>query len=252
MEVDIDWKMSKENVPSHRFMMLALPGVGNVGKLVVDTLIDKLPSKLIARIHHPDLPPHALMVSGLLVPPHLGLYQVELDPETNILAICGENQPMTASGQYEISMAILEIANSLNTELLMVLAGLSSEAGSEEIHMVVSDAETREKIELMDIQLSIDEPKGGIIGVAGLVSSMSSFKSVNSCCIVAATFGTSVDMVSAERLKLQLEKWFDIDLPIHIDETSKLVERIKEMYSPELGSELSRDMMAKSDDAFYQ
>ncbi len=252
MEVDIDWKINKEKIPFHRFMMLALPGVGNVGKLVVDSLIDKLPSKLIARIHHPDLPPHALMVSGLLVPPHLGLYLVELDSETNVLVVCGENQPMTASGQYEISMAIIEIAHTLNTELLMVLAGLSSEAGSEDVHMVVSDNETKEKIESMGIQLSIDEPKGGIIGVAGLVSSMSSIKSVNSCCIVAATFGTSVDMVSAERLKLQLEKWFDIELPIEIDETSKLVERIKEMYSPELGRELSQDMMAQSDNAFYQ
>ena len=134
----------------------------------------------------------------------------------------------------------------------MVLAGLSSEAGSEEVHLVVSDVDTKEKIESMGIQLSIDEPKGGIIGVAGLVSSMSSLKSVNSCCIVAETFGTSVDMVSAERLKLQLEKWFGLELPIDIDETSKLVERIKEMYSPELGSELSQEMMAQSDNAFYQ
>ena len=233
-------------------MMLALPGVGNVGKLVVDSFVDKLSSKLVARIHHPELPPHAMMVSGLLVPPHLGLYVVDLDAETTILVLCGENQPMTATGQYELSMAIIDIAKSLDTELVMVLAGLSSEAGSDEVHLVVSDDSTKSYIEKRGIPISVEEPKGGIIGVAGLVSSLSSIKSVNTCCIVAETFGTSVDMVAAERLKLQLEKWFDIDLPINIDETSKLVERIKEMYSPEAGSELSREMMSQSDDAFYQ
>ena len=252
MVVDIDWKISKEEVPFHKYMMLALPGVGNVGKLVVDTIVEKLPSTLIARIHQSELPPHAMMISGLLIPPHLGLYSVELDDETNILFVCGENQPMTASGQYELSMSIIEIAKSLNTELLMVLAGLSSEAGSEEVHLVLSDDLTKSKIEEMGIPISIDEPKGGVIGVAGLVSSMSSIKSVNSCCIVAETFGTSVDMVAAERLKLQLEKWFNIDLPINIDETSKLVEKIKEMYSPELGQELSQEMMSQPDNTFYQ
>ena len=47
-----------DGLPQHAALLEAVPGVGNVGKLVVDALVKKHPSTLIARILHPEMPPH--------------------------------------------------------------------------------------------------------------------------------------------------------------------------------------------------
>ena len=50
-----------DGLPEHVAMMEAVPGVGNVGKLVIDSLVEKHPSRTIGWILHPDFPPHSTL-----------------------------------------------------------------------------------------------------------------------------------------------------------------------------------------------
>ena len=66
-----------DSLPEHVALLEAVPGVGNVGKLVVDGLVEKHPSTLVARILHPDMPPHSTLdKDGLLVPPSMLVHRV--------------------------------------------------------------------------------------------------------------------------------------------------------------------------------
>ena len=67
----IHWLVG-DSLPEHASMLEAVPGVGNVGKLVVDSLVEKHPSRTLAWILHPDFPPHSTLDSdSLLAPPRI-------------------------------------------------------------------------------------------------------------------------------------------------------------------------------------
>ena len=52
MSASIHW-VGTTGLPKHDLIVAAVPGVGNVGKLVVDTLNQEQNATLIARIIHP-------------------------------------------------------------------------------------------------------------------------------------------------------------------------------------------------------
>ena len=105
-----------DGLPQHAALLEAVPGVGNVGKLVVDALVEKHPSTLIARILHPEMPPHSTLDdNGLLVPPSMMVHRVMLPDGRYVVTIGGDLQPMTAAGQHEVAEAILGVAKAGST-----------------------------------------------------------------------------------------------------------------------------------------
>ena len=103
----IHW-MIGDSLPEHVALLEAVPGVGNVGKLVVDALVRKHPSTLVARLIHPDMPPHSTLdEDGLLVPPSMLVHRVMLPDGRNVVTVGGDLQPMTAGGQHEVAEARL-------------------------------------------------------------------------------------------------------------------------------------------------
>ncbi len=134
MSTTIHWT-DQVGLPEHELILASVPGVGNVGKLVIDTLNEQHESLMIARILHPDLPPHSILEDGLLVPPHLSVHSVQLDNEQAVITITGNGQPMTPRGQHEMATTILELSKSSETPLIIVMAGLSAKPGEDNIHL---------------------------------------------------------------------------------------------------------------------
>ena len=60
MKTKFHWIVGN-GLPEHSAIIEAVPGVGNVGKIVVDALVEKHPSRTIGWILHPDFPPHATL-----------------------------------------------------------------------------------------------------------------------------------------------------------------------------------------------
>ena len=150
----IHWLVG-DGLPEHAAMLEAVPGVGNVGKLVVDSLVEKHPSRTLAWILHPDFPPHAtLNGDSLLAPPRIQIDSVLLPDGKTIIVVGGNLQPMTATGQHEVSEAILELASASSTPRLLVLAGLAAGAEDKQIHVICADAEVRKNLESDPTQTS--------------------------------------------------------------------------------------------------
>ena len=78
MGVLIDWISQPQTAGG--LLLVAMPGVGDVGKLAVDAVNSELDAEPVARIIHPSLPPLAkLDENGLLAPPHILLSKLEID-----------------------------------------------------------------------------------------------------------------------------------------------------------------------------
>tara|TARA_Y100001970_G_scaffold128347_2_gene158499 strand:- start:8174 stop:8929 length:756 start_codon:yes stop_codon:yes gene_type:complete len=226
MRSSIHWVIGND-LPDHVAILEAVPGVGNVGKLVVDALIEKHPSTLIGRILHPDMPPHSVLDSeGLLVPPSMHIHKVMLPDGRYVITIGGDLQPMTANGQYEVASEILNLAKKSNSPQLLVLAGLAADVEDKEIHVICADSEVRSNLEANDISVSREHPQAGMIGVAGLLISLSPIFSVPAVALVAETVGASADVRAADRLSKWIEAALDLPLQLDLDTTEKTARRL--------------------------
>ena len=78
MHTNFVWNGDYKTLPKHHHVLFALPGVGNVGKLLIDSLNNECDSEEILKLQYPDLPPHATMKDGILTPPLLHLNKLKL------------------------------------------------------------------------------------------------------------------------------------------------------------------------------
>ena len=224
----IHWLVG-EGVPEHAAMLEAVPGVGNVGKIVVDSLVDKHPSRTIGWILHPDFPPHSTLDgNGLVSPPRININSVLLPDGRTVITVGGPLQPMTAAGQHEVSEAILELASESGTPQLLVLAGLTAGTDDREIHVICADAEVRKNLEVNDIPVSKKQPESGMIGIAGLLIALSPLYGVPAVGLVAETIGASTDVLAADRLASWIEAGLDLPLDLDLDSTEETARKLME------------------------
>ncbi len=243
MSTKIQW-MECSELPANQMIIAAVPGVGNVGKLVIDTLNEQHESTLIARLIHPDLPPHSVLEDGLLVPPHLSIHSVQMaNSKSPIITITGNGQPMTPRGQHEMAETILQLAEDSKTPMVIVLAGLSAKPGEEHIHLTCSSKDVQSSLNERGISVSTEQPSGGMLGLAGLLVSLSTLHRVSSAAYSAESIGTSIDVVTADRLAQRISADFGLDLDLPIDNTRETAARLLSMMEGKeiAGIDLSED-----------
>ena len=238
----IHWLVG-EGLPEHAAILEAVPGVGNVGKIVVDSLVDKHPSRTIGWILHPDFPPHSTLDdNGLVSPPRININSILLPDGRTVITVGGPLQPMTAAGQHEVSEAILEMASESGTPQLLVLAGLAAGTDDREIHVICADAEVRKNLEGNDIPVSREHPKAGMIGIAGLLISLSPLYGVPAVGLVAETIGASTDVLAADRLASWIGAGLDLPLDLDLDSTEETARKLME--TMEVGGTIEETLSA--------
>ncbi|HJM87321.1 MAG TPA: PAC2 family protein [Candidatus Thalassarchaeaceae archaeon] len=248
------WYNETEELPASDWLLHAVPGVGNVGKLVVDSLVNKHDGKLIARILHPDLPPHATLDSdGLLTPPCLEIHAVTLPCGQDVATLSSNFQPLSPAGQYEVASSLLQASKDAGIGRMLILAGLLAEPGSEEVHVVCASKEDSEAMVGIGIEVSKEHPSAGIIGMTGMVSSLAPTFGQAATCVIAETVGTSVDTVAADRMVAFLNDSFDLNLGLELDNTKETAEKLRAFFDLDEIAELPPDFEKTEPDsqAFY-
>tara|TARA_B100000282_G_C31688627_1_gene470351 strand:- start:285 stop:1022 length:738 start_codon:yes stop_codon:yes gene_type:complete len=244
MSALIDWV--SEISTQGGILLVAMPGVGDVGKLAIDAVNTELDAEPIARIIHPSLPPLAkLDENGLLKPPHILLSRIEIDGR-EIFTLTGDAQPMTPEGQSETALCVLDLFKGGE---VVVLAGMSAEADRKDVFCITSTSEYRIELEKNGVDVRRDEPNAGVIGLAALITALGPIKDVRTSCNIATTIGNSADPVAAQLLLETVRKWWSLPLPVPIDATERLARKLKEIH-PGKPSDLISEL-SDSPDSIY-
>jgi len=244
MGVLIDWISQPQTAGG--ILLVAMPGVGDVGKLAIDAVNIELDAEPIARIMHPSLPPLAkLDADGLLQPPNILLSRVYVG-DRPVFTLTGDAQPMTSEGQHEIALSLLEIFEGGE---VIVLAGMATDADRKEIFCVTTTSSHRIELESMGVDVRRDEPKSGIIGMAALITALGPMKSVRTCCTIATTLGNSADPVAAQLLLETIRNWWSLPLPIPIDATERLANKLQEIQTGKVDDYVSE--LSETPDSIY-
>jgi len=200
-----------------------LPGVGHVGKLAAEYLLEECESELVRRVYADEFPP-----------------QVSIDDEgvaeLDVLVLTGDHQAGSNAGHYHLTESFLDIAEGMGVEDLYALGGVPTGELIEEYHVLgaVTDAALKDDLEAEDVEFREDEPAGGIVGVSGLLLGLGRRRGLDAACLMGETSGYLVDPKSARAVLEVLEAVLEFELDYEsledrAEEMEEVVGKIQEM-----------------------
>ncbi len=211
-----------------------LPGVGNVGKLAAEHLIDEIKAKKFAEIYSNDFPPQVLIDdNGVIKLVRNELYYWKGDK--HLIILVGDYQGLSSRGQYMLAEAVLDIAQQFGTKMIYTLGGYGTGMDVEKpkVTGAATDKQLVKELKKYGVNFK-DEPGGGIIGASGLLLGLGKLRGMRGACLMGETSGYIVDPNSAREVMKVLVKILGIDISLakldeKADEVKKITERIKSL-----------------------
>ncbi|GAA5819651.1 MAG: proteasome assembly chaperone family protein [Methanobrevibacter sp. CfCl-M3] len=204
----------------------ALPGIGHVGKLAIDHLIDTLDATKFAEVYSPYFPPQVFIDEDGLVENMINefYYLKEFgEDKKDYIFLVGNSQALSPEGQYILSGDILDFVEKYGIEMAYTLGGLATGQPIEDskIFGAATDIECIET--LKEANVEIRSADGGIVGASGLLLGLSKIRGIMGICLMAETPGYFIDAEAAEAILLKLSELLNITV-----DTEKLDERAEE------------------------
>lgn len=250
MVLTVEWRNDNTVLPEHSLMLIAFPGVGNVGKAAIDAVNSVNGATQIARLHDTSLPPLACLdEDGLLAPPHYTISSIESTTGKIVLTLTGSTQPVDPNSQGMLANEIMQFFMQQGVSEMVVMAGLGSEPSRKETFIVASNASHRIELESKGVDVRRDEPSSGAIGLTALLASSGPLYEINSCLAIATTVGASGDVMASQRLLDNIDTWFELGLSLPSDTSANLLAKLQSM-APEKAQNVIAEL-TDSADAFY-
>jgi hypothetical protein len=212
-----------------------LPGVGHVGKLVAEHLIEELKAEKIIEIYSPHFPPQVIVrEDGTVKQVKNEIYAYK--GKKDLLLIVGDYQSATNEGHYELTGIFLDLATEFGVKRIYTLGGYGTGQFVEKPKVLgaANDAALVEEMKQYGIVFHENEPGGGIIGVSGLLVGLGRLRGIDAVCLMGLTSGYLVDPKSAQEVLKVLCKALDlvVDMQALEDrakEMEKIVAKLQEM-----------------------
>jgi len=213
-----------------------LPGVGHVGKLAAEHLLEEFESELIRRVYTTEFPPQVNVDGdGVAELTCAEFHAIETDG-ADLLVLTGDHQAGSNAGHYRLTTTFLDIAEEFGADRAYALGGVPTGELVEDYTVLgaVSDGDLIEGLEDAGVEFRPDEPAGGIVGVSGLVLGLGERRGFDAACLMGETSGYLVDPKSArtvlETLELLLDFSVDYEtLEERAEEMEEVVGKIREM-----------------------
>ncbi|MFW5965470.1 MAG: proteasome assembly chaperone family protein [Halodesulfurarchaeum sp.] len=225
-----------------------LPGVGHVGKLVAEHLIEELESTPLARFYAEHFPPQVTIdEEGVATLAHAALYGVETEGQ-DLLVLTGNHQAGSTEGHYRLTEAFLEESERWEVDSVYALGGIPTGELIQDYSVVgaVSEGPLREELETLGVEFRAEEPAGGIVGTSGLLLGLGRRRGIEAACLMGETSGYLVDPKSARAVLEVLTDRLDFEVPFdalddRAEEMEEVIGRLQDMeeaQSPKSGEDL--------------
>ncbi|MDR0438641.1 MAG: PAC2 family protein, partial [Methanocalculaceae archaeon] len=126
-QVNVHWYVDNVSAHSAEIAIAGLPGVGYVGKLVVDHLIRSLSAMKIAEITSTLFPPQMYLNEDAVL--HLPCNEIFFVPginkQTSVIFLAGDYQSTSSEGHYTLAEEYLRVFDLLGVRRIYTLGGYS-------------------------------------------------------------------------------------------------------------------------------
>ncbi len=238
------WKITNiGSAPKFRSPILieGLPGIGNVGKVAADFLVDELGATKFLTISSQTFP-HSVFVNenNLVEMPTIEMYYKKLK-KNDLLLLVGDVQPIDEVSCYKFCDEMLRLTKEYGCKEIITIGGIGLQdiPKKPKIYCTGNSKKTIKRyMKGTELHNNLYGVVGPIIGVSGLLVGMAKSANINAICLLAETYGHPMYLGikgAREILKVITRK---LQLDISLSELDKEISEIEKglLKSFELGS----------------
>lgn len=228
----------KEVTLKDPILVEGLPGVGHVGKLVADHMVEELDAEKIMEIYSPHFPPQVMVKEdGTIRQVRNEIYAYHgREGEPDLLIIVGDYQSATNEGHYELCGIFLDLAESYHVKRIYALGGYGTGQFVDKptVMGAATSIELVTEMKEKGVVFHENEPGGGIIGVSGLLLGLGALRGMDAVCLMGVTSGYLVDPKAATEVLRILCRILGIEVDVHAleeraTEMEKIIGKLQEM-----------------------
>ena len=193
------WEITKEIkedlILNHPVLIEGLPGIGNVGKIAVDFLIEELKAKKVCSFFSHKFPPSVFVGEDNLIDmPKIELYYKKFNgKKPDILLLTGDIQPIDEESCYSFCEEIIKIFKHYHCTELITTGGIGLQNIPDKPRVFCTANDKRlfkeySKKELL-VEKEIFGVVGPIIGVSGILLGLGQKRHIKGVALLAETFG---------------------------------------------------------------
>jgi uncharacterized protein (TIGR00162 family) len=187
-----------------------LPGLGNIGALAANHLIESTDAKVFAELYAPYFPDYvAVSTDGTCRPPRYQFYAAKT-PKHHYIILTGDAQPSMndALAHYDICDEILDFVEKHGSKFIVTMGGVSTPKPENDVYL----AATSEKL----VQKHLDKgvrvySEGRIMGATGLLLGLAKKRGWHGICLLGATTGLGAERGVAFTLHKVLTEILEAD-----------------------------------------
>ncbi|MGB2841465.1 MAG: proteasome assembly chaperone family protein [Halobacteriota archaeon] len=217
-------------------MIEGLPGVGNVGTLVAEHIIQELNAEKIFEMYSWHFPPQVLVNNDGTVRLCKNEMYAWKSKKQDLLILSGDQQSVTNEGHYFIAERILDIAQQYDVSRIYTLGGygIGQLVERQKVLGAANDAALVEEMKKYGVEFREEEPGGSIVGASGLLLGLGKLRGIPAVCLLGLTSGYLVDPKSAQAVLKVLCQALNLEIDMQAleeraEEMERVVERLKEM-----------------------
>ena len=219
-----------------------LPGIGSVGKIAIDYLVDNLKSELLYKIHSYNFHPSVLLNSESFVELPAVNMHVSKGKNRDIVFLSGDVQPLDERASYEFCEKILDLAQELGCSEVITLGGigLPTEIKNPAVFGAVTDKETLLRYKkFKSINFKANERVEAIFGASGLLLGLARLRGMTGISLLAETYAHQLHLGFSEAKVLLRELTNILDIKVsfaglenQIKEKEQEKSRIRDLQKP--------------------
>ena len=207
---------------NNTILIEGLPGIGLVGKLAGDHILDEIKTKKFAEIYSPYLPPQVtIQDDGTIKSVKMELYYNKRK-EGDIILLIGDFQGITPDSQYQLAEAVIKLCKQYDIKRVYTLGGLGT-GNIVRSPRVFGAATNKQLVTEHEKHGIIFRGGGAIFGASGLLLAFAMKEGIDAVCLMGETHGQIIDAKSAEAVLTVLTKILNLKIDM-----SKLEEKAKE------------------------
>ncbi|MEK6856767.1 MAG: PAC2 family protein [Nanoarchaeota archaeon] len=168
-----------------------LPGMGNVGKIAVDFMIEHMQAKKLLEISSHSFPNSVFVNERNLVElPKIEMYYKTMNNKS-IMFLAGDIQPIDEKSCYAFCEEILDVVERYNAKEVITLGGIGLPENPKmpAVYKTGNDKKLIEKYRARQVSTNLYGFVGPIIGVSGVLLGLSAERKIPAISFLAETFG---------------------------------------------------------------
>lgn len=198
MKEDNKWVITKKSKPvklKNPILIVGLPGIGNVGKIAADFLVDELKAKEVYRIASHYFP-HSVFITddSIIEMPTVSFHYVKAGKKTSrdIVLLTGDVQPMEEQASYIFCEKMVNMATEFGCKEVVTMGGigLSGEPKKPQVYGVTTDADMQKVWKKKSKKIHFKDNKAAtIVGATGLIPGIGKYKGISGISLLCETIG---------------------------------------------------------------